>query len=154
MNNFMAQFDTVANSEAGAKLHFKLPNGNYAYIDFDKEKPVKAVTVSMLGASSDQHKKHAIKKIRQARVKAKAKEKQTHGKGEDEAMPDSFFEDTAESQVDRLVSVVTSWENMFDEAGKALECNSKNVKFIFTKYQSLRVQAINFLDDDVNFIRG
>jgi len=32
----MAQFDTVANSEQGAKLHFKLPTGELAFIDADK----------------------------------------------------------------------------------------------------------------------
>ena len=153
--DFMAQFDTVANSEAGAKLHFKLPNGKYAFIDGDKEKPVKAVTVSMSGGSSDAHKKHTIKQVRKLRAAALKKEKLTHGKGEDEElMSDTFFEETAESQVERLVAVVTSWENMVDDKGVDLKCNAKNVRFIFTKYQSLRVQAINFLEDDVNFIQG
>ena len=148
--NFMAQFDTVANSEQGAKLHFKLPTGELAFIDADKETPKKPVTVTMLGASSDKHKKYSINALRDYRIKSK----KSHGKKKDEDISDDFFEETSASQVSRLMAVVTGWENMFDESGKALDCTPDNIKFLFGKYQELRVQAINFLDSDVNFIKS
>lgn len=158
MTNFMAQFDTVANSEAGSKLHFKLGGGELAYLDAGKEDkdgneldPVKPVTVTMQGSASDAHKKHAVSEIRKLRIKAK----KSHGKKQkEEDIPDSFFDDTAEAQVKRLVAVVTSWENMLDDKGGLLECTADNVNLVFTKYQALRVQATNFLDDDVNFIKS
>ena len=82
------------------------------------------------------------------------KSKKTHGKKKDEDISDDFFEETSASQVSRLMAVVTSWENMFDTEGKALDCTPDNIKFLFSKYQELRVQAINFLDSDVNFIKS
>jgi len=150
MQNIMAQFDTVANSEQGAKLHFKLPSGELAYIDADKEKPVKPLTVSMLGSSSDKHKQYAVSEIRSIRAKAK----KSRNKKESDDISDSFFADTADALVKRLVAVVTSWENVLDDKGGLLECTPANVKFVFDKYQSLRIQAIDFLDDDVNFIKS
>lgn len=149
-NNFMAQFDTVSNSEKGAKLHFKLSNGEPAYLDGDKEKPVKPVTVSMLGSSSNVHKKFAIKEIREFRLKSK--KERNKSKEDKDDVPDTFFEDTAKSQVNRLVEVVTEWENMLDDKGGLLPCTRENVKLVFTKYQALRLQAIEFIENDANFI--
>ena len=147
--NFMQQFDTVSNSEAGAKLHFKLPSGELAYIDADQDEPVKAVTVTMLGSSSKAHEKMAAQAIRDMRIKSKKE----RNKKEDE-IKDSFFDEIAEAHVKRLVAVVTSWENILDDKGGMLECTKENVAFVFTKYKMLRDQAIAFLEDDANFIKG
>lgn len=147
--NFMQQFNTVENAESGATLHFVMPSGGLAYLDFDQDKPKKAVTVTMLGASSSAHKKHAVETIRIMREKAKNNKNK-----KDDNISDDFFEETAQSQVRRLVSVVTEWANIVDEDGKAIKCTKENVKDVFSKYQELRVQAINFLDSDVNFIKS
>ncbi len=149
--NFMQQFDTVSNSEAGATLHFKLPDGDLAYLDFDAANPKKAVTVTMLGSSSDAHKRHAIAALREMRAESK---KKRNKKKDDVDISESFFEETAAAQVRRLAAVVTGWTNIVDDKGGALECNKKNVEYVFGKYQELRVQAINFLDEDANFIKS
>ena len=146
----MDQFDTVANAEAGAKLHFTMHNGELAFIDADQDEPVKPLTVTMIGTSSDKYKKFALSKIRQLRTESKGKRKT---KGDDQ-FSDTHFEDTAKAQVERLVCAVTSWENMLDDKQGELKCTPENVAFIFAKYQALRVQAIMFLDDDANFIKS
>lgn len=157
MINVMDQFDTVANAEAGAKLHFRTAKGDFAFTDvnnYDEEDklipPVKPITVTMIGTSSDKYKKFALSKIRQLRAESKGKRKT---KGDDQ-FSDTHFEDTAKAQVERLVCAVTSWENMLDDKQGELKCTPENVAFIFTKYQALRVQAIMFLDDDANFIKS
>jgi len=147
MQNFMDQFDTVSNSEAGSKLHFVTPSGDLAYIGEGEKKPM---TVTMQGASGSMHKSHAAAAVRKSRIDAKKK----RNKKDDEEFTVKVFEDIADGQTSRLVAVVTSWENIYDEAGKSLECTKENVKFIFGKYQALRLQAINFLDDEVNFIKS
>ena len=148
--SFFNQFDTVANAEAGAKLHFTIPNSDeLAYLDADAKEPKLAVTVTMLGSSSSQHKKHAVKSLRKMRADAKRK-----GNRKSDDISDTFFEDTASAQVERLLSVVTGWENINLDGKKSLEFTPANVEKVFTQYQELRVQAINFLDDDVNFIGG
>lgn len=145
--SFFQKFDTVANAEAGAKLHFTLPNSDeLAYLDFEADEPKQGVTVTLLGASSSQHKKHAVKSLRKMRLDAKKK-----GNKKADEIADTFFDDTADSQVERLLSVVTGWENINLDGKKTLEFTPENVKKVFTQFQELRVQAINFLDDDANF---
>ena len=151
MLDLFAEFDTETNSNNGAKLHFKLKNGDLAYLDFERESPKKPVTVTMLGASSDAAKKHAVSVIRQARLDSK---KSRNKKSDDVDTPDTFFDDVAEGQIERLMAVVTSWENIVLPGNKELECTKENVKTLFSKCQELRIQAINFLDDDVNFIKS
>ena len=148
MSDLFKRFDTVANSEAGATLHFTTPTGELAYIDEDEANPCKPLTVTMLGASSAAHKAHGIAVLRDMRKNSKKK-----GNKED-VISDDFFEETAAQQVKRLVAVVTGWENMCVDSAKSLPCTKENVEKVFTQYQSLRVQAINFLDNDVNFIKS
>jgi len=142
--DFLQKFDTVTNSETGATLHFKSPeDGKLAYLDKEKTKPL---TVKMLGASSAAHQAHAVKSLREMR----GAEKQDK---DDNGYPDSFFSDTAERQAKRLSAVIVEWTG-FTKDGKEVECTKENVFDVMVKYQELRVQAINFLDNTANFIKS
>lgn len=142
--DFLQQFDTVTNSESGAVLHFKSPvDGKLAYLDEEKTKPL---TVKMLGASSVAHQAHAVEFLRGMRKEDKSKK-------DDNGYPDTFFTDTAEQQAKRLSAVITEWTG-FTEKGKEVECNKDNVYKVMLKFQELRIQAINFLDNSANFIKS
>lgn len=156
MNEFLKQFDTVSNSEKGAKLHFNLPSGDPAFVDIDSEKPCKPLTVTMLGTSSKAHDALATQVIRDLRAEAKISRNKSKKEKEADAdnVSETLFCDIAETQVKRLVAVVQSWENFNDSDGKAMPCTKENVKNIFESCKDLRIQAINFLESDVNFING
>ena len=143
--NIFQKFDTVANAEAGATLHFTLPDSSeLAYVDEEKKKPL---TVTMVGSASAAHKAFGVKQLRKLR-------EQPTKKSDDKGISDNFFEETAEQQVERLVSVVTGWENMDVDGKGGLDCTPENVKKVFSQYEELRVQAINFLDKRANFTKS
>ncbi len=142
--DLLQQFDTVGNSEAGAKMHIKTPKGDLLYLDDEKTKPV---VIEMLGVSSVAHQSHTIKKLRENQAKQKQKDA-------DNEIKDTFFADTIEAQVERLCSVVVGWENMPTVDGKELKFSKENVKMFMTRYQEIRNQALSFLDNTLNFIKS
>ena len=156
MSNLYQMFDTKGNAEAGSTLHICIPDTNTpAYADADKEKPVKAITLTMLGANSVAHEAFAVTQIREMR---KSSLEKSEGKSDD-VISDSFFSDTAAQQVDRLLAVCTAWENVdgfFSVEGVegTGEFNKENVRTLLTRFDDVRVQAINFLDKRANFIKS
>lgn len=151
MNNFLKQFDCVSNSEAGATLHFNFNSGEPAFVDSECKKPL---TVTMLGVRSKAHDAYVAQSLREHRAEDKKNRGKSKKEIEAEAVKDTFISDIVKTQTEKLVAVVTSWENFNDENNKPMPCTKENVRKVFSSCGDLQVQAINFLEDNANFTNG
>ena len=144
-NNIMAIFDTQKQAAEGAVLHFVNPkDGKPVYSDKEKKIPL---SVTMIGKASLEYLgTQSIKELRKLREKTKDKK-------HDSGIEDTFFTDSFEEQARKLSEVVKSWTGFEDENGP-IKFSKKKAYEMFLQYGALRVQAINFLDNDKNFIQG
>lgn len=144
--------DADAQSNSGAVMHVINPEtGKPAYLDAEKETPVKAVTISFLGPNSDAAKKHAIKEAREDQSSLSAKRKK---KG-DIDIPDNAHEVGSKKMASRLSALATGWENMpADNKGTLIPFSKEKAYELFLKLSELRNQANEYLGDNVNFIKS
>ena len=62
--------------------------------------------------------------------------------------------DVVEQQAKRAAALTTGWANIPDEKGGLLEFSEKAAYEIYIKYDDIRSQVINFIDDRANFIKS
>ena len=142
--------DTESQSNAGAKMHVTNPQTLMpAYLDADTKEPVQAVTISFLGANSDEAKAFELKEAR-VNIKKNSGKRKT----KEVELPDTLFEDSAEATAKRLTALATGWDNMPDDEGGLIPFSKEKALELFAKIKGLRDQAKEFIDDDVNFMQG
>ena len=143
--------DSDAQSNAGAVMHVVNPKtGEPAYLDADKKKPVKAVTISFLGPNSDEAKKYEIKKLRESQAKESGFRK---SKNKAIIITDDAHEVNAKKTASLLAALATGWENMpADDKGALIPFSKEKAFELFVKLADLRYQSDEFLGEKTNFI--
>lgn len=125
-----AVFDSKTPANEGAWLHVKLPNGDPAYLDKAKKKPVR---IKLAGLMSDLNRKWMQENKRVSRT--------------DEDMTI----EAADLQDSQLMARLTlDWENIVID-GDDLACTFENAEKVYFKFDQIRRQAFQFYINTENF---
>jgi len=133
-------FDTVTQSNAGAKLHLLVPSTKMpAYADAKETLPL---TISLLGADSDLYSKEIQKKARELRRKKNNSN-------------DLDLDKSIREACELYARLTVSFENIpSGEKGKYIEGTYQNAFDVYLKHKDIRVQVGDFISDQSNFIVG
>ena len=144
----LSKFNATASADEGATCEldvFTADGWEPAFLDCDAKEPKKRLSINLLGAASDKAKKYLNAEIRKERAKAKGKKQ-----GDD----DFDLAELVEQKAKRAAALTTGWANIPDEKGGLLEFSEKAAYEIYIKYDDIRSQVINFIDDRANFIKS
>jgi hypothetical protein len=135
-----AVFDTVSAANEGAELHLTVPgSGELAYLDAGNKNPKKPCIIKLLGAKSDKN----------TQIQQEYQRKQRDRK---------VGEAPANQERDRLLNMVAGltvgWSNIPDDDGKELPFSHENAVTLYSKYEEIFEQALQFILRKENFIKS